>query len=266
MDGTAKSLDYGDQSLSAVGGLQGAIVKSGGRTWFYLTADYSFGSQLQAAASKVVEANGGKNLGAVRVPLSTSDFSSFLLQAQSSGAQVLGLANAGGDFINSLKSANEFGLTQTMKPAGLLVFVNNIDSLGLKTAQGLYLTTAWYWDLNAETRAFGQRYFTKMKKYPSMTQAGAYSATMAYLNAIKAAGTTDADKVMLELKKMKINDMFAKGGYVRADGVMIHDMYVMQIKSPQESKYPWDYYKVVKVMSGEEAFGPITGLCPLAPK
>jgi branched-chain amino acid transport system substrate-binding protein len=179
---------------------------------------------------------------------------------------VLGLANAGDDFINSLKSATEFGLTQTMKPAGLLVFVNNIDGLGLKTAQGLYLTTAWYWDLNDETRAFGKRYFARMKKYPSMIQAGHYSATMTYLQAVKAAGTTDADKVMLQLKKMKINDMFTKAGYIRADGVMIHDMYVMQVKTPQESKYPWDYYKVVKVMSGEEAFGPITGLCPLAPK
>jgi branched-chain amino acid transport system substrate-binding protein len=263
---TAYTIQYVYNTTALANGTATAIVKNGGKTWFYLTADYSFGSQLQAAASKVVEANGGKNLGAVRVPLSTSDFSSFLLQAQSSGAQVLGLANAGGDFINSLKSANEFGLTQTMKPAGLLVFVNNIDSLGLKTAQGLYLTTAWYWDLNAETRAFGRRYFDKMKKYPSMTQAGNYSATMTYLNAVKAAGTTDADKVMLELKKMKINDMFTKGGYIRADGVMIHDMYVMQVKSPQESKYPWDYYKVIKVMNGEEAFGPITGLCPLAPR
>src|SRR5258707_7575438 len=263
---TAYTIQYVYNTTALANGTATAIVKSGGKTWFYLTADYSFGSQLQAAASKVVEANGGKNLGAVRVPLSTSDFSSFLLQAQSSGAQVLGLANAGGDFINSLKSANEFGLTQTMKPAGLLVFVNNIDSLGLKTAQGLYLTTAWYWDLNAETRAFGQRYFDKMKKYPSMTQAGNYSATMTYLNAVRAAGTTDADKIMLEIKKMKINDMFTKGGTIRADGVMIHNMYVMQVKTPQESKYPWDYYKIVKVMSGEEAFGPITGLCPLAPK
>jgi branched-chain amino acid transport system substrate-binding protein len=263
---TAYTIQYVYNTTALANGTATAIVKSGGKTWFYLTADYSFGSQLQAAASKVVEANGGKNLGAVRVPLSTSDFSSFLLQAQSSGAQVLGLANAGGDFINSLKSANEFGLTRNMKPAGLLVFVNNIDSLGLKTAQGLYLTTAWYWDLNAETRAFGQRYFDKMKKYPSMTQAGNYSATMTYLNAVKAAGTTDADEVMAELKKTRINDMFAKGGYIRADGVMIHNMYVMQVKSPQESKYPWDYYSVVKVMSGEEAFGPITGLCPLAPK
>jgi branched-chain amino acid transport system substrate-binding protein len=263
---TAYTIQYVYNTTALANGTATAIVKSGGKTWFYMTADYSFGSQLQAAASKVVEANGGKNLGAVRIPLSTSDFSSFLLQAQSSGAQVLGLANAGGDFINSLKSANEFGLTQTMKPAGLLVFVNNIDSLGLKTAQGLYLTTAWYWDLNAETRAFGRRYFDKMKKYPSMTQAGDYSATMTYLNAVKAAGTTDADKVMPELKKMKINDMFTQAGYIRADGLMIHNMYVMQVKSPQESKYPWDYYKVIKVMTGEEAFGPITGICPLAPK
>ena len=195
-----------------------------------------------------------------------SDFSSFLLQAQASGAQVLGLANAGDDFNNSLKSANEFGLTRTMKPAGLLALIGSIHSLGLETAQGLYLTTAWYWDLNPETRAFGQRYFEKMKKYPSMIQAGYYSATMTYLKAVSAAGTTDSDKVMLELKKMKINDVFVKGGYIRADGVMIHNMFVMQVKSPQESKYPWDYYKVVKVMSGEEAFGPITGLCPLAPK
>jgi branched-chain amino acid transport system substrate-binding protein len=263
---TPYTIQYVFNTTALANGTASAVAKSGGKTWFYLTADYSFGSQLQAAASKVVEINGGKNLGAVRVPLSTSDFSSFLLQAQGSGAQVLGLANAGGDFINSLKSANEFGLTKTMKPAGLLVFVNNIDSIGLKSSQGLYLTTAWYWDLNAETRAFGQRYFAKMKKYPSMIQAGDYSATVTYLKAVEAAGTTDADKVMLELKKTKINDMFTKDGHIRADGVMIHDMYVMQVKSPQESQYPWDYYKIVKVMSGEEAFGPITGLCPLAPK
>lgn len=265
-DCTAFTIQYVYNTTALANGTATTIVKNGGKTWFYLTADYSFGTQLQAAASKVVEASGGKNVGAVRVPLSTADFSSFLLQAQASGAQVLALANAGDDFINSLKSANEFGLTQTMKPAGLLVFVNSIASVGLKTAQGLYLTTAWYWDLNPETRAFGRRYFDKMKKYPSMTQTGSYSATMTYLKAVATAGTTDADQVMAQLKKMKINDMFTHGGYIRADGLMIHDMYVMQVKSPQESKYPWDYYKVVKVMSGEEAFGPITGRCPLAPK
>lgn len=265
-DCTAYTVQYVFNTTALANGTASAITRVGGKSWFYLTADYAFGSQLQNAASKVVEANGGKNIGAVRVPLSTSDFSSFLLQAQSSGAQVLGLANAGDDFINSLKSANEFGLTKGMKPAGLLVFVNNIDALGLKTAQGLYLTTAWYWDLSPETREFGQRYFAKMKKYPSMIQAGYYSATLTYLRAVKSAGTTDADKVMAELKRTKINDIFTTGGYIRADGAMIHTMYVMQVKTPQESKYPWDYYKVAKVMSGEEAFGPITGLCPLAPK
>ena len=265
-DCTAYTVHYVYNTTALANGTAATIVRNGGKSWFYLTADYAFGAQLQGAASKVVEANGGKNVGAVRVPLQTSDFSSFVLQAQSSGAQVLGLANAGTDFTNSLKSANEFGITQTMKPAGLLVFLNDIHGLGLRVAQGLYLTTPWYWDLNAETRAFGKRYFDKMKKQPTMIQAGAYSATMSYLNAVKAAGTTDGDKVMAELKKTKINDMFTKGGYIRADGLMIHDMYVMQVKSPQESKYEWDYYKVVKVMKGEEAFGPITGLCPLALK
>jgi branched-chain amino acid transport system substrate-binding protein len=265
-DCTAYTVQYVYNTTALANGTASAVVKSGGKSWFYLTADYAFGTQLQTAAAKVVEVNGGKNLGAVRVPLSTADFSSFLLQAQSSGAQVLGLANAGDDFINSLKSANEFGITKTMKPAGLLVFVNNIHALGLQVAQGLILTDGWYWDLNADARAFGKRYFDKMGKEPSMIQAGYYSATSTYLKSVAAAGTADADAVMATLKKMKINDMYTKGGYIRADGVMIHDMYVMQVKSPQESKYPWDYYKVVKVMSGEEAFGPITGLCPLAPK
>jgi branched-chain amino acid transport system substrate-binding protein len=265
-DCTAYTVHYAYDTTSLANGTATSIVQAGGKSWFYLTADYAFGTQLQTAASKVVEANGGKNVGAVRVPLAASDFSSFLLQAQSSGAQVLGLANAGGDLNNSLKAANEFGITKTMKPAALLAFITNIDSLGLATAQGLYLTTGWYWDLNPETRAFGKRYFEKMQKEPTMDQAGYYSATMTYLKAVKAAGSTDSDKVMAELRKTKINDMFAKGGYIRADGVMVHDMYVMQVKSPQESKYPWDYYKVIKVMKGEEAFGPITGLCPLAPK
>ncbi len=265
-DCTAYTVHYVYNTTALANGTAATIVKNGGKSWFYLTADYAFGTQLQSAASKVVDASGGKNLGSVRVPLQTSDFSSFVLQAQSSGAQVLGLANAGTDFINSLKAANEFGLTKTMKPVGLMVFINNVNSVGLDMAQGSYLTTAWYWDLNAETRAFGNRFFDKLKKQPTMIQAGTYSATMTYLNAVKAAGTTDADQVMAELKKTKINDMFTKGGYIRADGLMIHDMYVMQVKTPQESKYPWDYYKVVKVMKGEEAFGPITGVCPLAPK
>jgi branched-chain amino acid transport system substrate-binding protein len=265
-DCTAYTVHYIYDTTALANGTATTIVQNGGKSWFYLTADYAFGTQLQNAASKVVEANGGKTVGAVRVPLGASDFSSFLLQAQGSGAQVLGLANAGDDFSNSLKAANEFGITKKMKPAALLAFITNIDSLGLQTAQGLYLTTAFYWDLNDETRAFSKRFFEKMKKEPTMDSAGYYSATLTYLKAVKAVGGTDADKIMAELKKTKINDMFAKGGYIRADGVMIHDMYVMQVKTPQESKYPWDYYKVLRVMKGEEAFGPITGLCSLAPK
>ena len=263
-DCTAYSVHYVFDTTALANGTASTVLKAGGKTWFYLTADYAFGAQLQNAAAKVVEANGGKNLGAVRVPLSTADFSSFLLQAQSSGAQVLGLANAGDDFTNSLKAAREFGLTKTMKPAALVVFINNIHSLGLETSQGLYLTTSWYWDLNDETRAFAGRFFEKMKTQPTMTQAGTYSAALTYLKAVKAAGTTDADRVMAELRRTKINDMFTKGGYIRADGVMIHDMYVMQVKSPRESRHPWDYYQLITIMPGAEAFGPITGRCPVA--
>jgi branched-chain amino acid transport system substrate-binding protein len=264
-DCTAYTVHYVYDTTSLANGTATAVLAAGGKTWFYLTADYAFGTQLQTAASKVVESHGGKNLGAVRVPLGAADFSSFLLQAQASGAQVLGLSNAGTDFSNSLKAANEFGITKSMKPAALLAFITDINSLGLATAQGLYLTTGFYWDLSPETRAFGKRFYAKFNREPTMDQAGAYSATLTYLKAVKAAGTTDPDKVMAELKKTRINDMFARDGYIRADGVMVHEMYVMQVKTPQESKYPWDYYKVLKRMSGEEAFGPITGLCPLAP-
>ncbi len=260
-DCTPYTVHYAYDTTALANGTASTIVKQGGKNWYFLTADYAFGTQLRDAATKVVEANGGKSLGEVRVPLSTSDFSSFLLQAQGSGAQVLGLANAGGDFVNSLKAAQEFGLTKTMKPAALLAFLSDIHGLGLKSAQGLVLTAAWYWDLNPETRAFSKRYFEIMKKEPTFNQAAYYSAIMHYLQAVKAAGTTDADKVMAEMKKAKINDFFAKGGYIRSDGLMVHDMYVMQVKTPAESKYPWDYYKLVKKISGEEAFGPETGLC-----
>lgn len=265
-DCTPYTVHYAYDTTALANGTASVMTQQGGKSWYFLTADYAFGTQLQDAATKVVTANGGKSLGAVRVPLSASDFSSFLLQAQGSKAQVLGLANAGNDFTNSLKAAKEFGIDKTMKPAALLAFISDIHSLGLETAQGLYLTTGWYWDLNPETRAFGKRYFAKMKKEPTMNQAAYYSATLTYLNAVKAAGTTDSDKVMAELKKAKINDMFTKGGYIRADGVMVHDMYVMQVKTPAESKYPWDYYKVVKKMSGEEAFGPLSTTCPYLKK
>ena len=266
-DCTPYSIHYAYDTTALANGTASAIVKGGGKTWYFLTADYAFGTQLQDAATKVVVANGGKSLGAVRVPLSTTDFSSFLLQAQGSNAQVLGLANAGGDFTNSLKAANEFGITKKMKPAALLAFISDIHSLGLQTAQGLYLTTGWYWDTDADTRAFSKRYFEIVKREPTMNQAAYYSATLTYLKAVKAVGSTDPDKVMAELKKTKINDMFAKNGVIRADGLMSHDMYVMQVKTPAESKYPWDYYKLVKKMSGDEAFGPLSqSTCPLARK
>jgi branched-chain amino acid transport system substrate-binding protein len=254
-DCTAYTVHYAYDTTALGNGTATAIVKQGGKSWFFITADYAFGTQLQEAAARVVIANGGKVLGAVRAPLGTTDYSSFLLQAQASGAQVLGLANAGTDFSNSLKGANEFGLTKSMTPAALLAFISDIHSLTLQTAQGLYLTTAWYWDLNEETRAFSKRFFAKMHREPTMTQAAYYSATLQYLNAVKAVGSTDPDLVMAQLKKSKINDMFAKNGYIRADGLMVHTMYVMQVKTPAESKYSWDYYKVIKVMSGEEADG-----------
>ena len=254
-DCTAYTVHYAYDTTALGNGTASAIVKQGGKSWFFITADYAFGTQLQEAATRVVLANGGKVLGAVRAPLGTTDYSSFLLQAQTSGAQVLGLANAGTDFSNSLKGANEFGLTKTMTPAALLAFISDIHSLTLQTAQGLYLTTAWYWDLNDETRAFAKRFFAKMHREPTMTQAAYYSAALQYLNAVKAVGSTDSDLVMARLKQAKINDMFTKNGYIRADGLMVHTMYVMQVKTPAESKYPWDYYKVIKVMSGEEADG-----------
>jgi branched-chain amino acid transport system substrate-binding protein len=267
VDCTPYTVHYAYDTTALGNGTASAIVKQGGKTWFFVTADYAFGTQLQEAATRVVLANGGKVLGAVRAPLGTTDYSSFLLQAQASGAQVLGLANAGTDFSNSLKAADEFGITKTMTPAALLVFLTDIHALTLQTAHGLYLTTGWYWDLNDETRAFAKRFYAKVNRQPTMNQTAYYSATMQYLKAVKAVGTTDADAVMAQLKKTKINDVFAKDGYIRADGLMVHTMYVMQVKTPAESKYPWDYYKVIKTMTGEEADGAQPDpSCPLVKK
>ncbi|WP_088278813.1 ABC transporter substrate-binding protein [Ideonella sp. A 288] len=235
-------------------GTGNAVVKQGGKSWFFLQADYAFGAALQADVSAVVKAAGGTVVGTVKHPLATSDFSSFLLQAQSSKAQILGMANAGGDTINTIKAANEFGVTKTMKLAGLLVFINDIHSLGLKTTQGMYLTDSWYWNQNAETRAWARRFFEKFKRMPSSVQAGDYSAAYNYLLATKAAGTDDADKVLAQMRKTPINDVFAKGGFIRADGRMVHDMYLMQVKSPDKSTEPWDYYNVVETMKGEAAW------------
>ena len=235
-------------------GTGNAVVKQGGKTWYFLTADYAFGAQLQNDTTKVVEAAGGKVVGSVKHPLSATDFSSFLLQAQASKAEILGLANAGGDTINSIKAANEFGITKTMKLAGLLVFINDIHSLGLKTTQGMYLTDSWYWNRDAETRAWSRKFFEKVKRMPSSIQAGDYSATLQYLNAVKATGSDDSDKVLAQMKKTPVNDIFAKGGFIRGDGRMVHDMYLMQVKSPDKSVEPWDYYNVVQTFKGEQAW------------
>ena len=266
-DCTPYTVHYAYDTTALGNGTATTILNEGGKTWFFLTADYAFGTQLQQSAERVVNANGGKVLGSVRVPLGTSDFSSFLLQAQGSGAQVLGLANAGNDFTNSLKAAQEFGISKTMKPAALLAFISDIHALGIETAQGLYLTTGWYWDLNDKTRAFGKRFLDKTGVEPTMNQAAYYSATLTYLNAVKTAGTTDPDKVMDALHQAKINDMFTEGGVIRADGLMEHDMYVMQVKKPAESKSEWDLYKVVQKMNGEQAFGKVAdSTCPLVKK
>ena len=235
-------------------GTGNAVVKQGGKSWYFLTADYAFGAQLQNDTTKVVEAAGGKVVGSVKHPLSATDFSSFLLQAQASKAEILGLANAGGDTINSIKAANEFGITKTMKLAGLLVFINDIHSLGLKTTQGMYLTDSWYWNRDAETRAWSRKFFEKVKRMPSSIQAGDYSATLQYLNAVKATGSDDSDKVLAQMKKTPVNDIFAKGGFIRGDGRMVHDMYLMQVKSPDKSVEPWDYYNVVQTFKGEQAW------------
>lgn len=235
-------------------GTGNAVVKSGGKTWYFLTADYAFGAALQNDTSTVVKAAGGTVVGAVKHPLSASDFSSFLLQAQASKAQILGLANAGGDTINAIKAANEFGITKTMKLAGLLVFITDIHSLGLKTTQGMYLTDSWYWNKDAEARAWSRKFFEKIKRMPTSIQAADYSATLQYLNAVKAIGSDDSDKVLAQMKKTKTNDMFAKGGWIRDDGTMVHDMYLMQVKSPDKSVEPWDYYNVAEVIKGEAAW------------
>ncbi|NHZ65222.1 ABC transporter substrate-binding protein [Massilia genomosp. 1] len=248
------TVHYAYDTVALARGTGGAIVKQGGKSWYFLTADYAFGQSLEKDTTDVVKAAGGTVTGASKHPLSASDFSSFLLKAQGSKAQILGLANAGGDMINAVKAANEFGVGKSMKLAGLLVFINDIHTLGLNMTQGMYLTDGWYWDQSPESRAWSKRYFAKMKKFPSMLQAADYSAATNYLNAVKAIGTDDSEKVMAQLKKTKINDMFTKGGEIRPDGRMVHDMYLMEVKKQAESKYPWDYYKVIATIPGAQAY------------
>jgi branched-chain amino acid transport system substrate-binding protein len=247
------TVHYAYDTVALAKGTGAAVVDRGGKSWFFLTADYAFGAALEADTTTVIKEKGGTVVGGVKHPLNASDFSSFLLQAQNSKAQILGLANAGGDTINSIKAAREFGINKTMKTAGLLVFLTDIHSLGLKNTEGLLHTTSWYWDLNDDTRKFANRFFEKTKRMPTDVQAADYSATMTYLKAVQAARTTDADKVMAQLKSMKIDDFYGKG-QIRADGSFIHDMYLVEAKSPSESKKPWDYLKVLKTLPGDQIF------------
>jgi branched-chain amino acid transport system substrate-binding protein len=246
-----------------------ALTKDGGDTWFFITADYAFGHALQKDTAAAVTSQGGKVVGSVNTPFPNQDFSSFLLQAQASGAKVIGLANAGGDMINAVKQAQEFGITASgQRLAGLLVFISDIHSLGLPVTQGLVLTTGFYWDRDDATRAWSKRFAERNGgRMPTMVQAGVYSSIMHYLAAIKAAGTDEAKAVVAKMKEMPVNDFFAQNGRIRADGRMVHDMYLVQVKTPQESKYPWDYYKILRVVSGDEAFRPMDqGNCPLVAK
>lgn len=250
---TPYTVHYAYDTVALAKGTGSAIVDTGGKSWYFLTADYAFGHALEADTSTVVKGKGGTVVGTVRHPLNASDFSSFLLQAQNSKAQILGLANAGGDTVNAIKAAKEFGIGKTMKLAGLLIFISDVHTLGLRNTEGLQFTTSWYWDLNHETRKFSARYFEKTKRMPGEIQAADYSATMNYLKAVEAAKTVDADKVMTTWKGMKMNDFFGSG-QIRADGRYVHDMYLMEVKKPSESTKPWDYYKLVKKLPGDTVF------------
>ena len=250
---------YAYDTYALANGTAKTVTQQGGDTWFFMTADYVFGTSLEKDASDVVVANGGKVLGSVRHPLNASDFSSFLLQAQASKAKIIGLANAGNDMINTLKGAREFGLAKGgQRFAGMLVNINDTHNMGLDVAQGMLLTEGFYWDRNEETRKFSRRYFAKMKQMPNMIHAGVYSAVTNYLKAIEATGTDDADQVMAKLKSTKINDFYATNGVIREDGRMVHDMYLVEVKTPAESKYPWDYYRIKRTIPAAEAFIPLS--------
>jgi len=249
------SVHWTYDTVALANGTGSAVVKAGGDTWFFITADYAFGHALERDTVKVVEDNGGKILGKVRAPLNTPDFSSFLLQAQSSKAKIIGLANAGGDTINSIKQAAEFGIVEGgQKLAGLLVFITDINSLGLQTANGLQLTEAFYWDQNDATRAWSKRFMDKMKRQPTMVQAGVYGAVTHYLAAIKATGSDDGLTVVKQMKATPVNDFMTKNGKIRDDGTLVRDMYLFEVKKPSESKKPWDYYKELAVVPGDKAF------------
>jgi|KBSMisStaDraftv2_1062788.scaffolds.fasta_scaffold00425_6 branched-chain amino acid transport system substrate-binding protein len=264
---TDTNVHYTYDTYALANGTGKAVVKQGGDTWFFLTADYAFGQALEKDTGAVVQANGGKVLGSVRHPFPGTDFSSFLLKAQASGAKVIGLANAGTDTTNAIKQAAEFGITPKQTLAGLLMFITDVHSLGLKATQGMYLTEGFYWDFNDETRAWSKRFFELHKRMPTMVQAGDYSSTMHYLKAVKAAGTDEAQAVMKKMKETPVNDFFAKNGKIREDGRHVHDFYLLQVKKPEESKHPWDYYFVRQVIPANDAVTPVAqSECPLLKK
>jgi branched-chain amino acid transport system substrate-binding protein len=265
---TPNSIHYAYDTWSLANGTAKALLDSGLDTWYFLTADYAFGHALEMDAGNLIKANNGKVVGSVRYPMETVDHSSFLLRAQGSKAKVIALAGSGMSFVNAVKSAREFGVSRGNQTiAGLLVWINDVHSLGLETAQGMLLTNAFYWDRDEETRAWSRRFFDRMKRMPNMGDAGDYSSTMHYLKSIQAAGTDDATAVMAKMKETPINDFFAKGGVIRQDGRMVHDMYVYEVKSPAESKYPWDYYKLRATIPAKQAFRPLAdSTCPFVKK
>ncbi|MGM4925729.1 ABC transporter substrate-binding protein [Tardiphaga sp. 804_B3_N1_9] len=235
-----------------------AIVKQGGDSWYFITADYLFGHSIERDTGDVVRAAGGKVVGSAKHPLNTADFSSFLLQAQSSKAKIIGMANGGGDTINTIKQASEFGIVAGgQKLAGIVMFISDIHSLGLKMAQGLIITEAYYWDLNDRTRAFGKKFFDKMKRMPTMNQAATYSATLHYLKSVQAAGTRATKPVLAKMREMPVRDAFTDNGVLREDGRMVHSMFLLEVKKPEESKAPWDYYKVLAEVPGDQVFRPM---------
>ncbi|MCF6367261.1 ABC transporter substrate-binding protein [Rhizobium halophilum] len=265
---TPNSIHYSYDTYALANGTANELIREGKKDWYFLTADYAFGHALEADASQIVKANGGTVSGSVRYPIETSDHSAFMLQAQASPAEVVALAGSGTTFVNAVKSASEFGLAASGKTvAGLLVWATDVHALGLETAQGMILTNAFYWDRDDETRAFAKKFQERVGRPPHMGDAGDYSSTMHYLKSVEAAGTTDTTEVMAKMKETPINDFFATGGKIREDGRMVHDMYVYQVKTPEESSGEWDLLKLVTTIPGDEAFRPLSeSECPLVKK
>ena len=261
---TANEASWVYDSYALTTSLAKSIVAEGRDTWFFITVDYAFGHSMEADATAAVLAAGGKVLGSVRHPLNTSDFSSYLLQAQASGAKVVALANGGGDMVNTIKQANEFGLSKKQSLVSMLVFISDVHSMQLQAAQGLKFVTAFYWDRDDDTRAWSKRFFDKQGRMPTMAQASVYSAVRHYVASIKAAGTDEAKAVMAKMRELPVNDFYVKNGHVREDGRLVHDMLFVQVKTPAESKGPWDYYKILGIVPGDQAFRPMAeGGCPL---